>query len=88
MLDFLNDSCLCGGCGCQQLADNPKLNWEYIQGILTGQNEPLQIPVSYPAIDFSKDTKKVFYQVAGVIAGAIVIGFIASNMLNEKKRLK
>jgi hypothetical protein len=74
---YLNDGCLCTSksCGCLQLADDKqKIDWNYLQGILTGKNDPLTFPVSYPAIDLDPKTKQMIYTVSFVIAGSILVG--------------
>jgi len=74
---YLNDSCLCTSksCGCLQLAeDKQKIDWNYLQGILTGKNDPLTFPVAYPAIDLDPKTKQMIYTVSFVIAGSILVG--------------
>jgi hypothetical protein len=80
---YLNDGCLCTSksCGCLQLADDKqKIDWNYLQGILTGKNDPLTFPVAYPAIDLDPKTKQMIYTVSFVIAGSILVGaLIKSN---------
>jgi hypothetical protein len=75
---YLNDGCLCGGsssCTCLRLADEKqKIDWNYIQSILTGKNDPLTFPIAYPAIDLDPKTKNLIYTVSFVIAGSILAG--------------
>ena len=74
---YLNDGCLCTSksCGCLRLADDKqKIDWNYLQGILTGKNDPLTFPVAYPAIDLDPKTKQMIYTVSFVIAGSILVG--------------
>jgi hypothetical protein len=60
--------------------DKQKIDWNYIQGILTGTNDPFTFPVAYPAIDLDPKTKKLVYTVSFVIAGSILLSaFIKSN---------
>ena len=80
---YLNEGCLCNSqnCNCLQLADEKqKIDWNYLQGILTGTNDPLTFPVAYPAIDLDPKTKNMIYTVSFVIAGSILVGaLIKSN---------
>jgi hypothetical protein len=70
---------------CQLHDDNNTLTWDYVKGAIKGENDPLHIPVAYPAISFDKSTTKTFYQVAGMISGAIILGFVISSMMHEKQ---
>lgn len=65
---YLNDNHLC-------LSDEKqKIDWNYIQNILTGTNDPFTFPIAYPAIDLDPKTKKLVYTVSFVIAGSILLG--------------
>jgi len=86
-MHYLNDLSCCFECQNNKLGANP-LNWEYLQGILTGENDALHFPVAYPAISFDKGTTKMFYTMAGILSVAIIGGFVISTMLNENKRLR
>jgi hypothetical protein len=65
---YLNDNFLCLS------EEKQKIDWNYIQGILTGTNDPFTFPVAYPAIDLDPKTKKLVYTVSFVIASSILLG--------------
>ena len=55
---------------------NNKFKWSTIVEALTDPDKVLNFPIKYPAIEFDKPTKNMFYYTAGIIAAGIIIGAV------------
>ena len=64
---------------------NNKLTWATIVSALTDPDKVLNFPIKYPAIEFDKPTKNMFYYTAAIIAtGIIAVGIIAGALIKRK----
>jgi|LakMenEpi03Aug12_release.lakeMendotaPanAssembly.Ray.scaffolds.fasta_scaffold4508830_2 hypothetical protein len=60
--------------------EKEKFSWGQIIEALTDESKVLNFPIKYPAIDFDKPTKNMFYITAGIIsAGFILAAIIKKN---------
>ena len=55
---------------------NNKLNWATIVAALTDPDKVLNFPIKYPALEFDKPTKNMFYYTAAIIATGIILGAV------------
>jgi hypothetical protein len=53
-----------------------KFTWQTIVQALTDPNKVLNFPIKYPAIEFDKPTKNMFYYTAAIISVGIIIGAV------------
>ena len=53
-----------------------KISWNTIVEALTDPDKVLNFPIKYPAIEFDKGTKNMFYFTAAILASGIIIGAI------------
>lgn len=53
-----------------------KLSWNTIVEALTDPDKVLNFPIKYPAIEFDKGTKNMFYLTAAIIASGIIVGAV------------
>jgi hypothetical protein len=56
--------------------DKEKFSWGQIIEALTDESKVLNFPIKYPAIDFDKPTKNMFYIAAGILSAGIVLAAI------------
>lgn len=63
------------GIGLNEDAPN-KINWQRFIDALTDENKAFNFPIKYPAIDFDKPTKNMFYITAGIISAGLVMGAV------------
>ena len=56
--------------------DNNKFTWATIVQALTDPDKVLNFPIKYPAIEFDKPTKNMFYYTAAIIAAGIIVGAV------------
>jgi hypothetical protein len=54
--------------------DPEKLNWARVVEALTNEDKAFNFPIKYPAIDFDKPTKNMFYITAGIISTGLILG--------------
>jgi hypothetical protein len=52
--------------------DPNKLSWNRILQALTDEDKAFNFPIKYPAIDFDKPTKNMFYITAGILSAGII----------------
>lgn len=53
-----------------------KLSWNRVIEALTNEDKAFNFPVKYPAIDFDKPTKNMFYITAGIISTGLILGAV------------
>lgn len=63
--------------------DDNKIDLDRIIGAITGEQDPLRFPISYPAIDFDPATKKTIIQSAFIIAAGIAVGSVLRGMASR-----
>jgi hypothetical protein len=56
-----------------------KISWNTIVEALTDPDKVLNFPIKYPAIEFDKSTKNMFYYTAAIIATGIIVGAVIKN---------
>lgn len=56
--------------------NNNKFTWATIVQALTDPDKVLNFPIKYPAIEFDKPTKNMFYYTAAIIAAGIIVGAV------------
>jgi hypothetical protein len=52
--------------------DTEKLSWQRILQALTDEDKAFNFPIKYPAIDFDRPTKNMFYIAAGILSAGII----------------
>ena len=60
--------------------ETQKISWATIVAALTDPDKVLNFPIKYPALEFDKKTKTMFYTTAAIIA----FGMIASAYIKKK----
>jgi len=60
------------------MQDNRKINWDRLFAAFTDQDAAFNFPIKYPAVDFDKPTKQMFYITAGILAAGLITAAIIS----------
>lgn len=53
-----------------------KFDWNRLVQALTDENAAFNFPIKYPAIDFDRPTKNMFYATAGILAAGLIVAAI------------
>ena len=61
--------------------DQKKFDWQRLVNALTDEDQALNFPIKYPAIDLDRPTKQMFYITAGILAA----GLIAAALISKNK---
>jgi len=56
--------------------EKEKLSWQRVLEALTNEDKAFNFPIKYPAIDFDKPTKNMFYITAGILSAGIILAAI------------